>query len=340
MRVLVLGGTGFIGPYVIRGLVADGHEVSVFHRGNRPSDLPGPVSQIRGDYRALASHETECRRCEPDVVLDMIATTEGDAHASVEVFRGIANRVVVLSSADVYRAYDVINRVEPGPLQPVPVSEDGELRRTLFPFRDSPNPSADRPPDYEKILVERVYRGEPKLRATILRLPIVYGPGDWRRHRTLPYVKRMDDGRQAILLEDGFAGWRVTRGYVENVAAAIAAAVVSERAAGRIYNVGETLALTEKEWVTSLGDVVGWDGDVVVLPDERVPEALRFQGNPAQHWVLDTSRISEELDFEEPVHFREALRRTVAWERLHMPEEPPAGMFDYEAEDLALAGWR
>jgi hypothetical protein len=42
-----------------------------------------------------------------------------------------------------------------------------------------------------RVLVERAYMGEPKLPATILRLPIVYGPGDWRRHRMLPYVRRM-----------------------------------------------------------------------------------------------------------------------------------------------------
>jgi nucleoside-diphosphate-sugar epimerase len=112
------------------------------------------------------------------------------------------------------------------------------------------------------------------------------------------------------------------------VAVAIASAVLNDRAAGRIYNVGETRALTEKEWVTSLGEALGWPGDLVVLPDQRMPHALRFQGNALQHWVLDTSRISEELGYEEPVGFKEALRRTVAWERAHIPGELPAGMFD------------
>ena len=340
MRVLVIGGTGFIGPHVVRRLVAEGHEVSVFHRGHTTSDLPDAVGQARGEYRDLPSHAIEFRRLAPDVVLDMIAATERDARAGVEVFRGIASRVVALSSMDVYRAYDVINRVDQGPLQPVPIREDAELRRTLFPVRDMPNRPPDRPSDYEKILVERVYMGEPQLPATILRLPMVYGPGDRRRHRALPYVKRMEDGRHAILLEESFAGWRGTRGYVENVAVAIAAAVLNERAARRIYNVGEALALTEKEWVTSLGEAAGWHGDVVVLPDERVPQTIRFQGNAAQHWVLDTSRISEELGYEEPVTFNEALRRTVAWERSHIPGELPAGMLDYETEDIVLEGLR
>ena len=40
MRVLVIGGTGFIGPYVVRRLVAQGHDVAVFHRGRTQADLP------------------------------------------------------------------------------------------------------------------------------------------------------------------------------------------------------------------------------------------------------------------------------------------------------------
>src|SRR5436190_8561175 len=84
----------------------------------------------------------------------------------------------------------------------------------------------------------------PELPGTVLRLPAVYGPGD-RQHRLFPYVQRMHDGRPAILLEHGRASWRWTRGYVENVARAIALAVVQEHATGLIYNVGEAEALTE-----------------------------------------------------------------------------------------------
>jgi nucleoside-diphosphate-sugar epimerase len=58
----------------------------------------------------------------------------------------------------------------------------------------------------------------------VVRLPAVYGPGD-KQHRLLPYVRRMDDERPAVLLTTDQAGWRWTRGYVVNVAAAIALAV-------------------------------------------------------------------------------------------------------------------
>ena len=87
--------------------------------------------------------------------------------------------------------------------------------------------------------------------ATVLRLPMVYGPGDPLR-RFLPVVKRVDDGRRAIIVEEKFAAWCGPRGYVENVAHAIALAATSDRAAGRVYNVGEAESITELEWATRI----------------------------------------------------------------------------------------
>jgi nucleoside-diphosphate-sugar epimerase len=85
---------------------------------------------------------------------------------------------------------------------------------------------------YEKFAVERVVLGETDLPATVMRLPIVHGPVDLNR-RLSPYLKRMDDGRPAIVLDEGLTRWKCPRGYVEDVAAAIALAVVDHRAPGR-----------------------------------------------------------------------------------------------------------
>lgn len=130
------------------------------------------------------------------------------------------------------------------------------------------------------------------------------------------------------------ASWRWTHGYVEDVAAAIALAVVDERAAGRIYNVGEPAPLTWAEWVREIGRASGWDGEIVTAPKDRLPEYL----DTDQHLFVDTSRIRWELGYEEAVSRSEALRRTVAWEREHPPAEVDPTSFDYAAEDAALAG--
>jgi nucleoside-diphosphate-sugar epimerase len=329
MKVLVVGGTRFIGPYVVRRLAEAGHEVAVFHRGRTGAELPEGVGSIPGDRRRLGDHADALGRLAPEVVLDMIPMNERDARGVVEVFRGVARRLVAISSEDVYRAYDVVRGLAAGPPDPVPLSEDAPLRERLYPYE------RDGAEEYEKILVERVVMGDPHLSGTVLRLPAVYGPGDYQ-NRLFDYVKRMDDGRPAILLGEGMAGWRWTHGYVEDVAAAIALAVTDGRAAGRVYNVGEAEPLPWAEWVREIGRAAGWRGEVVAVPEDRLPEHLDWELDTEQHWFVDTSRIRRELGYEETFSREEALRRTVAWEREHPPEVDPT-LFDYAAEDAALA---
>lgn len=338
MRILFVGGTGFIGPRVVRRLVEMGHEVTVFHRGETRAGLPGGVREIRGDRRDLPSFAAEFRAAAPDVVLDMIAYTEDDASAFVGVFRGVARRAVVLSSADVYGAYGRLLRLESGAPAADPLAEDAPVRANLYPYRARAAGPDDFKYHYEKILVERAVMSEAALPCTVLRLPAVYGPGD-RQHRLYGYLKRMDDGRPFVMLGSGQARWRWTRGYVSNVAAAVALAVTNESAAGRIYNVGEMDALTESEWVRTLGRAAGWDGEVVTVPEESLPEHIASPVDYEHHLVTDTRRIRAELGYSERVPREEALRRTVEWERANPPAEAGSLEAEYAAEDAALEAW-
>ncbi len=173
------------------------------------------------------------------------------------------------------------------------------------------------------------------LPGTILRLPMVYGPGDYQ-HRLFSYLKRMDDKRLAILLDEAEAQWRWTHGYVENVADAIALAVTDGRSAGEIYNVGEPFTFTMAEWIALIGKITGWQGRVVTVPHGRLPEPLRWDINAEQDLVVDSSRIRRELGYKERVDVEEALRKTVVWERIHPPKEIDPKDYDYVAEDTFL----
>jgi len=127
------------------------------------------------------------------------------------------------------------------------------------------------------------------------------------------------------------------RGYVEDVAAAITLAVTDSRAAGRVYNVAEQQAVPETRWVRRIGDVLGWEDEVVALPPERLPEQLRSALDPDQPLSIDSARIRRELGYGEVVPADVALRRTVTWELAHPPEPLDPRHFDYEAEDAALS---
>ena len=334
-RVLVIGGTRFIGLHTVGALLTAGCEVALFHRGDtEPDDLPH-CRHLHGDRRELLSHVPAFERFGPDVVLDMVPIARADAVDTVLAFNGVAGRVVAISSQDVYLAYDVLRSREERPPVPQPMTEDAPLRERLYPYRDL-FPSDSRMYDYDKIPVEQTYLADPELPGTILRLPAVYGPHDYQ-HRPFPYLKRMVDGRRWIILDERGAGWRWSRTFVDNAAQAITLTVLDDRASGRIYNVAEPEALTEEEWVRAIATGYGWSGEIVALPTDQVPAHLRDEElDFAQDLVSDTTRIRRELDYRESVEPAEAMERTIEWELANLPEELAGHRLDYEAEDEAL----
>lgn len=336
MKVLVIGGTSFIGPYVVRQLSDAGHDVTVFHRGQHEPDLPKSVKHVHNPSAAIPilDFPPELVSLEPDVVLHMVAMGEPDSEAAVRAFRRVAKRLVVLSSGDVYAAYGALIGSEDEAGEPGLLNEDCKLRDNLYPYRKLAKNPDDWTCNYEKILVEKVVMSATDLPATILRLPAVYGPGE-SRHGFFPYLKRMDDGRKAILLDERLARWHWTHGFVENVAAAITAAVLDDRSIGRIYNVGEEITATTEERVRSLAHLTGWSGEIVKLPRNFLPSHLRDTYNYTHDLAYDTSRIRRELGYNEEIMVEEGLRRTIASLHSNSPAFS-ADHFDYAAEDAAL----
>ena len=326
MKILVLGGTRFTGPHIVKNLAEWGHDVTVFHRGRTETELPASVQQLHGDRKELAAHRDAFASLAPEVVVDMLAFTVQDAQSLMDVFDGIAKRIVVASSIDVYRAYGRLRKSEPGPPDLVPLLEDDPLREKLSPEGEA----------YDKVSVERIVSSRPTLPATILRLPLIYGPGD-PQHRLFPYLKRMDDGRPAITLSESYASWRFPGGYCEDVGYAIALAVKNKKAEGRVYNVADAFAFTTEDWVRAIGRAAAWEGEIVRVPDDRLPAHLAVDIDTDQHLIVDSSRIRQELGYQEQVPINEALRRTVEWERANPPGEIDLAQFDYAAEDAVLA---
>ena len=336
MRILLIGGNGFIGRFVVTALQQLGHSLAMFHRGTAVA--PAGVEQMLGDRDRLSDSAAELKQFSPDVVIDLVISSGPQAEELMSVFRGAVRRVIMLSSMDVYRAIGVAQGREPGPLQEVPLTEESELRRVLHPYlpeqlkvlRTIFSWVTD---DYDKIPAERAVMNNPELPGTALRLPLVYGPGD-PLHRFGPVVKRIVDGRRQIIFPETLAGWCSARGYVENVAAAVALAATDDRASRRIYNICEERSFSELEWARKIAHEMQWGGEFVVLPVERTPPHLLRPGNTAQHWTATSARIRQELGYEEPVEIEEAIRRTIRWET----ENPLAsvGQFNYAAEDAAV----
>ncbi len=340
MRILLIGGRGFIGPSVIERLRSAGHSVILFDRGGR-KHLHADLEHIAGDRQSIGAYVNEFRRAHPEVVVDLILSSGRQATELMQTFTGIARRIIALSSIDVYRACGVLHGSEPGSLQPVPLTEESDLRTRLETYPPEQVKAIQKvltwlDDSYDKIPVEQAVMSESHLPGTVLRLPFVYGPRD-QLHRLFPILKRVDDGRKTILLEEVMAAFRGPRGYVDNVAAAIALAATDERASGRIYNVVEQPCHSEFEWTEIVARAAGFRGDIRVVPSAQAPAHLKPPGNWKQHWSADSSRIRRELDYMEPVPMGQALAETIAWERSNPPAQIDPSTFDYKAEDEYLA---
>jgi nucleoside-diphosphate-sugar epimerase len=321
MKILILGGTGLTGPFTTRFLVEQEHQVTLFHRGRHTAHLPASVNYIIGERRELDHFIDEFKRLAPDVVLDMLAFTRLDAEMLMRVFKGIAKRVVVPSSIDVYRVFGRLHGTEPGPLEPIPLAEDAPLREKLSIHQE----------DYEKRWVEEVVMSDPNLPATILRYPMIYGPNDGGR--TFDLIKRVLDNRPVIPLDEKVARWRWSRGFAENVAWATTLAVTREQASNRIYNVAEPEGLSYLEWTQRVTRAAGWMGHIVLLPHGHLTLG---DSNYEHHWVVDTTRIRAELGYMEVVPQEEAIGRTVAWQLANPLGKFESKDFDYAEEDRIL----
>lgn len=336
MRVLLIGGNGFIGTPLSGELMNAGHELAVFHR-KRDGCRPG-TKHLHGDRNRLHDYLQQLREFSPDVIIDMVLSCREQAQQLMTVASDLHARVVAISSMDVYRAWGVMLGTEPGGLEPMPLTEESPLRTASNPY----------PPEmvekmksiftwvttgYDKAAVEHeVMSAGP--RNTVVRLPMVYGPGD-PLHRFYGVVKRVTDHRPVIILPEDHAAWRGPRGYVDNVAHAIALAATSPHAFGRIYHVCDEPSLTELEWQRKIVAQTDWSGRFVVLPNQHTPKHLLAPGNAAQHLIGNSVRIRKELGFAEPIQTDEAIRRTIDWEQANPPTGPTFHQFDYSAEDAA-----
>lgn len=334
MRVIVIGGTRFIGLATVKALHAAGHTVAVFNRGKTPGELPDGVQRITGDFNELDAAAAALRAFGPDIVLHNVVLNAGHVEAVQRVFTGVARRFVMTSSMDVYLMFGRVNGTDPGEPLPDPADESAPLRVSRFPYRANV-PEGHPLQTYDKIPAEEACLASRDLAGTVVRLPMVYGPGDFQR-RLYGWVRPMLDQRPAIVMDSDYAAWRSTYGYVENMAAALAHCCADDRAAGQTYNAADFSA-SMSEMAEKVRAVTGWTGRIITAAPDALPESLRAGVDPRHSIVAVAEKIKRDLGFTAPVSEDEAMRRAVAWEGATPPENPAAFPLRYEEQDAYLA---
>jgi nucleoside-diphosphate-sugar epimerase len=319
MRVMVLGGTRFIGAAIVEELDAHGHELLLVHRGEHEPDHLPAADHLHADRHDLPQLRDAVADFAPDALVDTCALSRNDADTALAAIdRDL--RLLVLSSMDVYRAFGAV--LAGAETDPVPLDETSPVRQQRYPYR-----GREERYDYEKLDVEAAYLARA---ATVCRLPMVYGERDYQR-REEPLLRRVRAGRAKIPV--GAGTWLWTRGYVRDVATGIRLALESEATIGEILNLGESRTWSMLLWARHVLEAAGSTAELVRVPDVLLPDDLEQLGTVAQHLLFDSSKARDLLGWQETDR-HVALHRSVAWHLAHPPEDASD---DFSEDDRALA---
>jgi nucleoside-diphosphate-sugar epimerase len=314
MRVIVLGGTRFIGRAVTEALTAAGHGVLVAHRGvSEPDGLPA-AEHLHAERAAWPGHRAAFAAFGADAAVDVSAANGPDAQAALTALPpGIA--LTALSSVDVYRAYASLHSGTQTDL--LPLTEESPLRTS----RHVDGPA------WENLDVEQAYLGAG---ATVLRLGAVYGEHDYQ-HRFEPVLRRVRAGRTRLPVGAGSFVW--SRVYAGDVARAVLAALGTRAGAGQCLNIVEEQAAPMRLHYEQVIAAASARLELVRVPDEALPPDLAVTGTISQHLLASPAKAREVLGWRATAD-PQVLRRAVAWHLRHPPGDADAG---FSADDAALA---
>ncbi|HEU4398438.1 MAG TPA: NAD-dependent epimerase/dehydratase family protein [Actinomycetota bacterium] len=326
MRVMVLGGTRFIGAAIVEELHDHGHEQLLVHRGEHEPDGAGRLADhLHADRRDLPHLRGAVADFDPEALVDTGAMSAADAEAALAAV-GDGTRLLVLSSMDVYRAFGAM--LAGTETDALPLDETSPVRPERYPYRGHPRLGGEAwLQEYEKLDVEAAYLAR---EATVCRLPMVYGERDYQR-REEPILRRVRAGRDRVPV--GAGTWLFTRGYVRDVAAGVRLALESDAAVAEVLNLGETRTWTMGLWATHVLEAAGSAAELTRVPDVLLPDDLQALGSTPQHLLVDSSKARDLLGWTE-TDPHEALHRSVAW---HLANPPADASGDFTADDRALA---
>src|SRR5437016_6177175 len=114
LRILILGGTGFTGPFQVKYALSRGHKVTVFNRGKtHPGELPKDAEQLIGDRNGQLD---ALKGRKWDVCIDIPTTLPVWVHNAAQILQGNVDRYVFISTISVFSDVSKVNMDESGPL--------------------------------------------------------------------------------------------------------------------------------------------------------------------------------------------------------------------------------
>jgi nucleoside-diphosphate-sugar epimerase len=285
VKVLVLGGTRFFGPFVVNELLRRGHEVAMVSR-RAGLELEGPVRHFAGEASDAKVLREAVAAWRPEGLIDILHHTPEHAAAVVEASAGEVARSVHLSCAVVY-----------GPRPVCPVDENTEVLRT-----EAAPPEVAAQIQADEVVLAAAAEG--RLAAAVVRLPHLYGPRDPQCAEWF-FAKRGLDGRTRVAVPD--AGLHIChRGFVQNMAWGVAQALSAGRA-GETYNLGEEKLYTLAQLAQGVARALRHEWEVYSVPGHLWRTPYQYTS------FFDLRKARAHLRYRDRMIPRDGLELTIAW---------------------------
>ena len=254
MKVLVIGGTSFIGRLLVDELVKGGHDVAILHRKPK-HDLGRRVENLMADRNDADSLKETLSTRRFDVVFDNAydwerGTTAAQVEATVRAAGDRISRYLFMSSVAAYG--DGLNHKESDPLAP-DYHNDPYVRHKATTER----------------LLFRMH-SQTGLPVVTFRPPFVYGPNN-PFYREQFFWDRLRAGRPVVIPGDGHRLMQFA--YVNDVVQAMVRAMVEPKAVGEAFNIGDTKPLTQVEVAEKLAKAANADPTLVRIPRDVIQQA-------------------------------------------------------------------
>ena len=271
MRILIMGGTRFIGVYLTKILVEQGHEVVLFNRGNKPTPVEG-VKQIKGDRTDASGLREKLSQEKFDAVFDNNGRELGDTQPLAEIFKDRVQHFVYMSSAGVYLKSDQLPHIEGDPVDPK--SRHKGKHET------------------------EAYLAQSGLPWTSIRPTYIYGPQNYNDLEAW-FFDRIIRNRPVPIPGNGM---HITQfGHCQDLAMAMAAVLGNEAAVGQIYNVSGDRFITFDGLARACAEATGQSADAIKLVHYD-PKQFDFGKRKAfplrvQHFFASVNKAMNQLNW-------------------------------------------
>jgi nucleoside-diphosphate-sugar epimerase len=308
MRILIMGGTRFIGVYLTRILLEQGHEVVLFNRGNKPA--PAGVTVIQGDRTDAADLKAKLTGQKFDAVFDNNGRELSDTQPLAEILAGQVQHFIYMSSAGVYLKSDQMPHVEGDPVDPKSRHKGKHETESYLFSQDLP--------------------------VTAIRPVYIYGPQNYNDLEAWFFDRIVHDRPIPI---PGHGQHLTQFGHVQDLAQAMTKVLGNHQAIGQIYNISGDRAVSFDGLARACAQAAGKSAAnlKIVHYDPKQFDFGKRKAFPlrAQHFFADIHKACADLNWQPHFDLLAGLQDSFKHDYLASDRHKAAGDFSTDDEILA-----